>query len=129
MNKIIYLKRNDYNENGIFGILADENHIQIAVTLEHSYDSEPKLTNGSYMCVKGQHTLEHTPVPFQAFEITQVPLHTNILIHVGNYNKDSEGCVLIGKERVDDMITHSRDAFHEFMDSMAGVSTFTLVVS
>src|SRR5271169_2411605 len=99
------LTRNDANVNGIFGTLTDDSGNTYA-TLEHAYEQPdgsyaPKTPPGTYTCQKGMHTLEHHPAPFQAFEITNVPNHTDILIHIGNYNADSEGCVLIGEKRVD----------------------------
>jgi len=129
MSNILYLKRNDYNENGIFGVLTKEDGTQIAVTLEHSYDSKPKLYNGTFQCVRGPHRLHNMTSDFITFEITGVEDHSNILFHWGNYNKDSDGCVLLGKERVNDMITTSRDTFKLFMDLMAGLDSFTLIVS
>lgn len=34
-----------------------------------------------------------------------------VLIHVGNYPKDTEGCLLVGLEKGNDMVLKSRDAF------------------
>jgi hypothetical protein len=71
--------------------------------------------------------------PFTTFEITGVPGHSNILFHIGNYNKDSEGCVLLGRgiteaQSGDQMITMSNTTFKYFMDNQAGVDTFILTV-
>jgi hypothetical protein len=128
------LVRNEYSANGIFGTLNQDDGTQVAVTLEHAYlqpdgSYAPKTPAGVYTCVKGLHTLEHTPVPFDAFEITNVPGHTNILIHIGNYNADSEGCCLIGDERVGDMIVNSKITFLNFMNAMATTDSFILTVS
>lgn len=70
---------------------------------------------------------------FQTFEIMDVPGHDNILFHWGNYNKDSEGCVLLGKAEVSQangqhMITSSKETFDIFMKYLAGVNEFTLTV-
>lgn len=127
------LSRNAFIEAGIFGILTDDQGNTYA-TLEHAYlqpdgSYAPKTPANSYICQKGMHTLEHHPVPFEAFEITNVPGHTDILIHIGNYNADSEGCVLIGEKRIDDMIVNSKIAFNDFMESNKNVNSFQLTIS
>lgn len=128
------LVRTEFGEHGVFGTLLDINGNQIAFTLEHSYQQpdstwRSKLMDGTYICVRGQHQLANMTHPFETFEITNVPGHTNILIHVGNYNDDSEGCVLVGLHRDTAMILNSRMAFGKFMDLENGSDKFTLTVS
>lgn len=127
------LIRNEFKINGIFGILTDDQN-NIYATLEHAYlqpdgSYAPKTPMGPYTCKKGLHTLEHHPIPFQAFEIQNVPGHSNILIHIGNYNKDSEGCILIGEKKVGEMIINSKVSFQKFMDSLKDINSFELVIS
>ena len=136
------LKRHSYTDDGIFGMLYDEKGDMIAVTLEHAYESgngdgsyAPKLTTGVHTCVRGQHRLHGMSNDFTTFEITGVPGHTNILFHWGNYNRDSEGCVLLGRRIVpnpdsptDNMITSSRNTFNKFLDLQIGIDQFTLTV-
>lgn len=131
------LKRTDFREDGIFGVLLDENGKQIAVTLEHAYDSglgngsyKAKLAPGHYECKRGMHRL-HNLIPFETFEIIDNdPKTTGLLFHVGNYNKDSEGCVLLGRAYGGDprMITNSRMAFGAFMALQIGKTKFMLTV-
>lgn len=124
------LNRDDATLNGIFGTFSQEDGGFSCVTAEHSYDGEPKLPDGSYTCVKGKHTLEHHPDPFDAFEITNVPGHTNILLHIGNApQQDSAGCVLLGQDRTGIVITNSSITFNKFMILMANEESFTLVVT
>lgn len=122
------LHRRNKTEAGIFGDIWAEDGSFICVTLEHSYDFQPKLPQGIYTCKRGLHRLAHMKEPFETFEILDVPGHSDILFHVGNYNRDSDGCVLIGIEFGDKMITESRVAFQEFMDLQKGIDTFTLTV-
>ena len=55
---------------------------------------------------------------YEAVEITDVPDRSYILIHVGNYVKNSLGCVLLGRSitRMNEelAVTHSRAAFKQF---------------
>lgn len=131
------LSRNDYREDGIFGIITDEASKQIAVSLEHAYDSgngdgsyAPKVPAGVYKCVRGQHRLASMKQNFTTFEVTNVPGHTNILFHTGNYNHDSEGCILLGRAYGGQprMIEQSKMTFEAFMALQDGVDQFTLTV-
>lgn len=133
---ILILTRTEAREDGVFGILKDADGKQLAVTLEHAYDSghgdgsyAPKMSLGVYKCVRGTHRL-HDNKPFQTFEITKVPGHTNILFHVGNYNNDSDGCVLLGDHFGGDprMIAMSRMTFEAFMARLKDINEFTLEV-
>jgi hypothetical protein len=127
------LKRNAFKSAGIFGTLTDESGTQVAVTLEHAYEQTdgtyaPKLPRGVYTCQRGEHQLLGMSVPFTTFEITNVPGHTNILLHKGNFNRDSEGCVLVGTEANDTMILNSGVAFDKLMALQAGIYNFQLTV-
>lgn len=125
------LKRHTFVPDGIFGVLSDgvEN---LAYTLEHSYGSgsdwHPKLPPGDYQCVRGIHRLTGLIQALETFEVTNVPGHTGILFHIGNYNKDSEGCILLGKARGVGSILNSYQAFQDFMEEMQGIDTFPLTV-
>ena len=125
------LKRNSFTSNGIFGILMDDNYNKIAVTLEHAYPLlntyEPKIPDGVYTCVRGEHELSNLQ-PFNTFEITGVPGHSNLLFHSGNYNDDSHGCILLGKTVNGTMVTDSKRAFADFMALQDGLQTFILEV-
>lgn len=127
-----YLKRTDFLDHGIYGLLLNENRETICHTLEHAYQDKDryksKIPNGTYTCVRGQHKLSHGP-EFTTFEITGVKGHTNILFHKGNYNEDSEGCVLlgIGVNLTNKMITNSTPAFSLFLRLLNDTNNFTLI--
>lgn len=119
------LVRTSTNEFGIFGI-CKVNGLTLR-TLEHKFDTGPKLTPGLHKCVRGTHKLEHGD-PFETFEITGVPGHSGILFHVGNFNADSNGCVLVGMAATAAGLVQSRIAFKALMDSLVGINEFTLEV-
>ncbi len=135
----LILNNSEFREDGIFGHLTDETGNRVCVTLQHAYDSglgdgsyAPKLTPGVYTCVRGQHKL-HNMIPFETFKITGVVGHDNILFHAGNFNKDSEGCVLVGLNIVTgpdgkEMITGSKVAFTKLMDLESGLNSYQLTV-
>lgn len=128
------LTRQDNNQNGIFSVLSDSSGNIISHTLEHSYTGEdgssyiPKIPDGTYTCVRGPHRLNGMTDDFITFEITGVSGHSNLLFHWGNYNRDSEGCVLLGESRVGDMVTNSRITFNKFIDLQKNINEFILVV-
>lgn len=126
------LQRTNYLSAGIFGNLLKDGGALFCVTLEHAYDRgdgtyAPKLPSGEYTCVRGKHNLLLLG-EIETFEITNVPGHTGILFHIGNYNNDSNGCVLLGTESAGSYIEHSRLAFIQFMNMMDGVEEFKLMV-
>ena len=134
----LLLTRKDLCADGIFSDLTDLKGNFLFVTLEHAYSSipghfVPKIPDGKYLCVRGQHQLHSMPDPFETFEVTGVPNHVGVLFHVGNYNADSEGCILLGmglgsKIGGGKMIVNSRVAFAKFMALQAGIDSFTLTV-
>lgn len=138
------LNRVDFLVTGIFGSLTnDDDSFAPAFscqTLEHAYSKtdkignllgfEPKIPNGSYECVRGFHHLEGMVMPFETFQVMNVPGHTGILFHSGNMNADSSGCILLGLKRVGSFeILESKLAFEGFMKSLEGINNFTLTIT
>ena len=125
------LTRSEFNADGIIGTLTNEQGDQLAVTLEHAFDGRPKLPAGHYHCQRGMHRLEHGE-KFETFEVMGVPGHTGILFHIGNWNKDSDGCILLGRvvtaSTEGRMITSSSLTFAYFMNELTDVDEFLLTV-
>ena len=131
------LIRREYEEDGIFSELMDDKGKLISHTLEHAYDDGkggwvPKITPGTHLCVRGPHRLHNMTSDFETFEVTGISGHSDLLFHVGNWNSDSEGCILMGngiaQSRQGQMVTASRPCFEEFMKNLAGVDSFNLEV-
>lgn len=133
------LVRSQNRADGIFSRLFNDHGVPQCYTLEHSYANldgtfSPKIPNGQFICVRGMHQLASMSSPFETFEITGVPNCTGILIHWGNWDRDSSGCILVGNAVVtqDDgteMIVNSKNTFEDFMNSMDGITEFMLTVS
>ena len=127
------LIRTEFRPDGIFSELYDDNSVLIAHTVEHSYNSLPKIPNGTFICVRGTHQL-HSGPPFSTFEITGIPGHTGVLFHQGNWGQtDSDGCCLLGEDIAPSdqgqMVTNSKATFQKFIDALDGINEFDLVVS
>jgi len=43
----------------------------------------------------------NSPTFGKVFHVTGVPGRSEILIHKGNFNKDTKGCILVGKDFID----------------------------
>jgi len=127
------LVRRERTAQGIFGELFEDDGTKIADTLEHAYQNYagnwmPKIPRGAYLCKKGEHRLHNMTEDFTTFEITGVVGHIDVLFHWGNFNNDSEGCVLLGTGRTEHMILDSRETFKKFMDALTDTDEFTLQV-
>lgn len=122
------LKRTEFSDDGVFGELSDESGKILFYTLEHSYGGQAKLDTGAHKCLLGAHRLHGMTSDFQTYEITGVLGHAGILFHWGNFNKDSDGCVLLGQSRVGKMVTSSKDAFAAFMALTDEAQSFELIV-
>lgn len=132
------LTREQYTECGIFGTLRTADGQEVAKTLEHAYPAPgpgwlPKVPPGAFVCVLGPHSLPSSQGPFQTYEVTGVPGHTGILFHIGNWQADSHGCILLGtfvtESEAGKMLAKSAAAFTQFMALQAGAPTFTLTVA
>lgn len=130
------LTRKKFAADGVFGELVSDDGSFFAITLEHAYPQrkkyKSKIPPGEYKCVRGIHRLKDL-VEFETFEVMGVPGCTGIIIHVGNYNEDSEGCILVGsaygnRANGGQMITSSKQKFTEFMNMQKGVDEFILKV-
>ena len=122
------LTRNLFAVDGIMGELTDAGGNKLCDTLEHSYASKPKLPAGNYVCKRGLHQLHSGPA-FSTFEVTGVEGHAGILFHVGNTNKDSEGCILVGDRHAQETyLLGSRNAFEELSERWANLNEFSLTV-
>src|SRR5580698_6443589 len=76
-----------------FGVLSTED-FPLCVTLELPWNNnvpgESCIPAGTYHCVP-HNSLDHP----NTWEVTGVPGRSEILIHNGNYLKDTEGCILV----------------------------------
>jgi hypothetical protein len=87
------LKRIIISNKAILGIWIDSEGKEICRTLENPIRETTKdsaIPIGTYECEKDNHG------KFQFYKVLNVPNRTAIEIHQGNYEKDTEGCILVG---------------------------------
>jgi hypothetical protein len=145
----LILNRTKYCSDGIFGELLNDSGGFICCTLEHAFMTEngtykAKVAAGEYLCKvgtgplkNGMHAL-HDGVPFVAYQIQNVPPFqgkpvANILFHQGNFQNDSDGCVLLGKQMEHEeggrfMLIESKIALSDFM-KMQNLDDFTIKIN
>lgn len=117
------LKRDTFTEKTTIGKLYLDG-LEFAHTLE---DTDRKLEDGGVKvfgktCVS-RGTYEVTIDWSKKFNklmphILNVPQFEGIRIHAGNYDKDTEGCILVGSTRGNDFIGDSRITFESLFKEL-----------
>lgn len=123
------LVRTKVSPYGVFGELRQLSGAPVCFTLEHVFNGRPALPDGIYTCVRGLHRLAGHADPFLTFEVMNVPGHTGILLHRGNVNADSHGCILLGTQANETALLSSHIAFEKFMALQGDSSSFHLSVT
>jgi hypothetical protein len=91
-------------------------------TLEDVERNGPKvpgktaIPRGTYKVIIDQSIRFKRPMP----HLLDVPGFEGIRIHAGNTAADTEGCILLGQEKGDDLILKSRVAFDSFFLKLSG---------
>lgn len=118
----LLLQRARVTPVGIFGQLRAPT--LLLSTLEHAFPEGPKIPAGVYTCVRRK----SPKFGYDVFMLVDVPGHEFIEIHRGNFNADSDGCVLVGLGHTLVSITNSEMAFERLMKAQEGVNEFQLTV-
>ncbi len=131
-NRIVRLKRQEHLPGVTLGTLKVEwtEHAPI-LTLENpkrTVDKDNRIPEGTYNC-KPYSGTKYKDV----YIVENVPNRSAILIHWGNTEKDTEGCILIGNKKgnvnsdnIPDIL-ESKMCYLRFR-SLVGKEPFTLIV-
>ena len=121
-------------DDGAFGVLQAPELPGFAVfTLERTFDQAGraqlvKIPPGLYTC----RSTWFYRGGYDTYEVERVPGASRILFHKGNVERDSEGCVLVGRRRGElagvPAVLESGLAFDELMRRTGGRETFELEV-
>ena len=106
-------------------IYIDGMHIMYSLELP-DYENRPyvsRIPEGEYLCVRHKSNSKGW-----CWKVMSVPSRKDILIHVGNFKEETEGCILIGLGQTGDMITHSVNALNLLNAHMAGDTEFKLII-
>ena len=143
MGMQLQLIRTEVSPDGTFGWLY-AGGLQFATCEDDWKDNAPNescIPAGTYKI----HRTVYVKHGYETFEIAGVPNRTRILIHPGNSEEDTQGCILVGMRQgfvvvpVDEdtgavnvkkrSVVASQEAFRRFMRALEGVDAATLEVS
>lgn len=86
------------------------------------YTLEPARTNPvnvGHPCISaGSYNVIFTPSPHLGYitpELENVPGRSDIRIHVGNFPRDTDGCILVGSAKNINWVSSSKVAFAQLM--------------
>lgn len=108
------------------------------IALRPTYTIGRLYIDGEYFCDTCEDTVRmdgkkipgETAIPFGTYrvvitqsprfkkklpELLDVPYFVGVRIHSGNTAKDSEGCILVGRNTIKGMVTQSRDTMKKLM--------------
>jgi hypothetical protein len=86
---------------------------------------ETAIPKGTYKVIVNQSNRFKRLLPL----LISVPNFEGVRIHAGNSNHDTEGCILVGKNRSVDYITKSRKAFDSLFAKMKDAKNITITIS
>ena len=125
------------NKTIMLGVLLDELKMPIVLTLEHPWKQNAPfiscIPTGEYTC-RRYSSAKYPDV----WQICDVRGRDKVLIHWGNFLKDTEGCILVGEKFQDlngDGVTDlaeskstANQGFNELMERTKGLQEFKLVI-
>ena len=128
--RTLKLQRLKQSSMGIVGLIT-ENGNEICQTLELPWVNNEQnvscIPDGVYFCKR-----VNSPHFGNVFEITKVKDRTHVLIHAGNYLKDTNGCVLLGLQNGEAngqyCIYKSKAALEIFMKLLKDENEFCLEI-
>ena len=129
MKANILIIRDEFTEKSTLGKLYLNGEFY-GHTLELSWkDNEKRVScipKGVYE-VKKRHT-EESKYKYEHLHILDVENRELILMHVGNYPKNSKGCILLGNTRALNFVGESRKAFYKLMYDLGSFEKIELII-
>jgi len=125
----LLLIRDSFTEKSVIGKLYLNSEFY-GHTLELAWKDNQKrvscIPKGVYE-VKKRHT-QKSKYKYEHLHILDVPDRELILMHIGNYPKNSKGCILLGNTRALNFVGESRKAFYNLMYDLGSFEEIELVI-
>ena len=125
----LLLIRDTFTEKSVIGKLYLNSEFY-GHTLELAWKDNQKrvscIPKGVYE-VKKRHT-QKSKYKYEHLHILDVPDRELILMHIGNYPKNSKGCILLGNTRALNFVGDSRKAFYKLMYDLGSFEEIELVI-
>ena len=126
MKRIVLTRINEGHKACTLGVMTYENQFFLT-TLERPWlDNKNNVScipKGVYKCVRWK-----SAKYANAWHVQNVPSREAILIHVGNFPKDTEGCILVGTEFGKDSVLNSKVALAKLNGLMQSLREFELEI-
>ena len=125
---ILEIVRLEEGQFGTFGVLKVQKRIQMFTLEPNDWENVTSVSSipaQQYLCRR------YLSDKFgETFIIEQVPNREGILFHWGNWKKDTEGCILLGRGLLTDRtgVSNSKEAFKQFMEMFSGYNLLHLTV-
>jgi LysM repeat protein len=114
----------DKNYNGV----VDTKDIKLGYTLELPFNNNHN--NISSIPIGEYRLTQRTSERFRShYLVNDVPGRSYILIHAGNYPKDTSGCILLGKTKGKDFVGNSRAALGDLLQRFRGKDLYLKVTN
>lgn len=113
----LILKRGPIEESGIYGTLTSQDKEINLVTLENAALYIPAGSYSLSWHISPHLNGERVPI------LNNVPARAEILIHQGNFQTDSEGCILVGGIRDGNAIDSSVSALNTLISYINSVDS------
>ena len=125
----LLLIRDNFTDKSVIGKLYVNSEFY-GHTLELAWKENQKriscIPKGVYEVAK-RHT-EKSKYKYEHLHILDVPDRELILMHIGNYPKNSKGCILLGNTRALNFVGDSRKAFYKLMYDLGSFEEIELVI-
>ena len=126
------LDRIKSSKMGTLGLLTTE-QLEVCQTLELPWRDNERgvscIPDGEYLCKRDFYHAKG----YEVFELQNVEKRSAILIHVGNFLKDTKGCILVGmvsgNKDGEYCVYKSKQAFDIFMSLLKEENEFCLSIS
>lgn len=116
----LLLKRDTFTDKSSIGKLYVDG-LYCCETLEDRTRPEGEKVHGETAIPLGRYSVAITHSPRFGIDmplLLNVPGFEGVRIHPGNRPADTEGCILVGTSRAEDMILESRDAYAELFKKL-----------
>ena len=125
----LLLIRDSFSDKAVIGKLYLNSEFY-GHTLELPWKDNQKrvscIPKGVYE-VKKRHT-QKSKYKYEHLHILDVPNRGYILMHIGNYPKNSKGCILLGNTRSLNFVGESRKAFYNLMYDLGSFGKIELII-
>ena len=125
----LLLIRDSFSDKAVIGKLYLNSEFY-GHTLELAWKDNQKrvscIPKGVYE-VKKRHT-QKSKYKYEHLHILDVPDRELILMHIGNYPKNSKGCILLGNTRALNFVGDSRKAFYNLMYDLGSFDEIELII-